>query len=47
MLAHAGRGTEAYGARNRLHGEYDSCLYFTVWLGLPVYFAWKGRGEGQ
>jgi hypothetical protein len=42
MPAYAGWGTEPYGSRNCLHGEYDSCLYFTVWLGLPVYLSFRG-----
>ncbi len=41
-MFYAGWGTDTYGARNVTRGEYDSCLYFTVTLGLPVYASFRG-----
>jgi hypothetical protein len=35
-------GTESYGARNVARGEYDTCLYYRVILGLPVYYSFRG-----
>jgi hypothetical protein len=41
-MFYAGWGTDTYGARNVTRGEYDSCLYFTVTLGVPVYISFRG-----
>ena len=41
-MFYAGWGTDTYGACNVIRGEYDSCLYFTVTLGLPVYSSFRG-----
>jgi hypothetical protein len=41
-MFYAGWGTDTYGARNLTRGEYDSCLYFTVTLGVPVYISFRG-----
>src|SRR5207237_1370398 len=41
-IAYFGWGTDTYGARNVGHGEYDTCRYFTMTLGLPVYSSFRG-----
>jgi hypothetical protein len=40
-MLHVDWKTESYGARNGHPGEYDTVLYFTVWLGVPVYFSFR------
>jgi hypothetical protein len=41
-MVHVGWGTDHHGARNCSHGEYDTALYFTVTLGVPVYTSFRG-----
>jgi hypothetical protein len=41
-MFYAGWGTDTYGARNITRGEYDTCLYYTVTLGVPVYISFRG-----
>ena len=41
-MAMAGWVTDPYGSRNYHRGECDSCLYFTVWFGIPVWFSFRG-----
>jgi hypothetical protein len=40
-MLHVDWKIESYGARNCHRGEYDTVLYFTVWLGVPVYFSFR------
>src|SRR5262249_25703756 len=39
---HGGWSTEPHGARNYHQSEYDSCLYFLLIVGLPVYWSFRG-----
>jgi len=41
-MAIGGWGTEPYGSRNYYCGECDTSLYFTVMVGIPVYFSFRG-----
>ncbi len=40
-MLHVDWRTESYGASNCHGGEYDTALYFTVCLGVPVYFSFR------
>jgi hypothetical protein len=42
MLGHAGWGEESFGARDCRRGEWDTAVHFVVWMGVPVYFSFRG-----
>jgi len=41
-MAHVGWGTEPFGSLNCRNGAYDSAHYFSVTVGIPVWFSYRG-----
>jgi hypothetical protein len=41
-MVHVHWGTYTGGARNCRAGEYDTCEFFTIITGVPVYFSFRG-----